>query len=256
VVSTTREARIAETFVELADALVDDFDVIDVLHILAERCVELLGVAAAGLMLADVHGNLHTVAASDEQARMLELFEVQNEQGPCLDCYRAGEPLANVDLRAAATRWPAFVPQALAAGFTTSSALPLRLRTNVVGALNLFRTGAMDEADLRLGRAMADAAAISILAYRTIRHGEQLGAQLQTALDSRIVIEQAKGVLAERWQIEMDEAFRRLRGHARSRNRLLSELARDVVSGDMLGAPADIGSGAEAGGDMTPLRTM
>jgi hypothetical protein len=233
VVSTTREARIAEIFVELADALVDDFDVIDVLHILAERCVELLDVKTAGLMLADVHGNLHTVAASDERARLLELFEIQNEQGPCLDCFRTGEPLANIDLRAAAERWPAFVPQALTAGFAGSSALPLRLRTDVVGALNLFHTGDLDEADLRLGQAMADAATISILAYRAIRQGELLGAQLQTALDSRVVIEQAKGVLAERWQLGMDEAFRRLRGYARSHNRLLSELARDVVSGEI-----------------------
>jgi hypothetical protein len=233
VVSTTREARIAETFVELADALVDDFDVIEVLHVLTERCVELLDVEAAGLMLADARGNLHTVAASDEQARLLELFEVQNEQGPCLDCYRTGEPLVNVDLAAARERWPGFVPQALAGGFGTSSALPLRLRANVIGALNLFRSGALEDADLRLGQAMADAATISVLAYRAIRQGELLGAQLQAALDSRVVIEQAKGVLAERRQIGMDEAFRRLRGYARSHNRLLSELARDVVNGDI-----------------------
>jgi hypothetical protein len=232
-VSTTREARIAETFVNLADTLVDDFDVIDVLHVLAERCVELLDVAAAGLMLADVHGNLHTVAASNEQARLLELFEVQNEQGPCLDCYRTGEPLVNVDLEGARGRWPGFVPRALSAGFVTSSALPLCLRTDVIGALNLFRAGDLDEADLRLGQAMADAATISILAYRAIRQSEQLGAELQAALDSRVVIEQAKGVLAERWQIGMNEAFQRLRANARSHNRLLSELARDVVSGEV-----------------------
>jgi hypothetical protein len=233
VVSTTREARIAETFVELADALVDDFDVIELLHVLAVRCVELLQITAAGLMLADVDGGLRTVAASDERSRLLELFGIQDEQGPCLDCYRSGEPLANADLHTAGKRWPGFAPRAVAAGFGTSSALPLRLRTEVVGALNLLHTSAIGESDLRLGQAMADAATISILAYRTIRRSELLGAQLQAALDSRVVIEQAKGVLAERSRIGMDEAFRRLRDYARSHNRHLSELAREIISGDL-----------------------
>jgi hypothetical protein len=253
VVSTTRETRIAETFVGLADTLVDDFDVIDVLHALAERCVELLDVAAAGLMLADLRGGLHTVAASDEQARLLELFEIQNEEGPCLDCYRGGQPLENIELRAAGERWPGFVPRALAGGFTNSSALPLRLRADVIGALNLFHVGPLDPADLRLGRALADAATISILAYRAIRHGEVVGAQLQTALDSRVVIEQAKGILAERWQIGMDEAFQRLRAHARSHNRLLLDVARDVVNGDAgVTSLLDVASGGGAGGPARP----
>ena len=230
-VSTTREARIAETFVELSDALVDDFDVIELLHVLAARCVELLDLDAAGLVMADVNGSLRTVAASDERTRALEQAEIQSGQGPCVDCFRSGEPLVNVDLRSARGRWPGFAPQAVAAGLGTSSVLPLRLRTNVVGALNLLRTGALDEADLRLAQAMAGAATISILAYRTIRRGELLGAQLQNALDSRVVIEQAKGVLAERSRIGVDEAFRRLREYARSHNRSLSDLAAEVVSG-------------------------
>ncbi len=229
--STTREARIAETFVELSDALVDDFDVVELLNVLAARCVELLDLTAAGLVMADANGSPRTVAASDERTRVLEQKGIQSGQGPCLDCYRTGAASANVDLREAGARWPGFAPQAMAAGFGSSTALPLRLRTNVVGALHLLGDGPLDKADLRLGQAMADAATISILAYRTIRRSELLGIQLQNALDSRIVIEQAKGVLAERARIGVDEAFRRLREYARSHSRSLSDLAGEVVSG-------------------------
>jgi hypothetical protein len=228
-----RERRLAETFVELADTLIDDFDVIDFLQVLAVRCVELLGVGAAGIMLAGQGGSLMTVAASDERARLLELFEIQNDEGPCRDCYRLGAAVVNVDLDGARERWPQFAPQAIAGGFRSANALPLRLRSQVVGSLNLFHadTGGLGGAELRLAQALADAATIGILQQRTIRRGEIVAGQLQSALTSRVVIEQAKGVLAERLQISIDVAFEMLRSAARSRNRLLSELARDVASG-------------------------
>jgi hypothetical protein len=228
-----REQRLAETFVELADTLIDDFDVIDFLQVLSARCVELLDVGAAGLLLADQGGSLVTVAASDERARLLELFEAQNDEGPCRDCYRLGAAVVNVDLESATDRWPRFAPQAIAEGFRSANALPLRLRNQVVGSLNLFHadTGGLDSAELRLAQALADAATIGILQQRTIRRGEVVAGQLQLALTSRIVIEQAKGVLAERLQISTDQAFEVLRGAARSRNLLLSDLARDVASG-------------------------
>jgi hypothetical protein len=228
-----REQRLAETFVELADTLVDDFDVIDFLQILAARCVELLDVAAAGIMLADPGGSLMTVAASDERARLLELFEIQNDEGPCRDCYRLGAAVVNVDLDGARERWPQFTPQAISGGFRSANALPLRLRSQVVGSLNLFHagTGGLGEAELRMAQALADAATIGIVHQRTIRRGEVVAGQLQLALTSRIVIEQAKGVLAERLRISPDNAFEVLRGAARSRNRLLSDLARDITSG-------------------------
>jgi hypothetical protein len=228
-----REQRLAETFVELADTLVDDFDVIDFLQVLAARCVELLEVGAAGIMLAAQGDSLVTVAASDEKARLLELFEIQNDEGPWRDCYRLGTPVVNVDLDGARKRWPLFAPQAIAAGFRSADALPLRLRSQVVGSLNLFQasTGGLDSAGLRMAQALADAATIGILQHRTVRRSEVAAAQLQGALTSRIVIEQAKGVLAERLQISADDAFEVLRGAARSRNLLLSELARDVASG-------------------------
>ena len=228
-----REQRLAETFVELADTLVDDFDVIDFLQILAARCVELLDVAAAGIMLADPGGSLMTVAASDERARLLELFEIQSDEGPCRDCYRLGAAVVNVDLEGARERWPQFTLQAISGGFRSANALPLRLRSQVVGSLNLFHagTGGLDGPELRMAQALADAATIGIVHQRTIRRGEVVAGQLQLALTSRIVIEQAKGVLAERLRISPDNAFEVLRGAARSRNRLLSDLARDIASG-------------------------
>jgi ANTAR domain/GAF domain len=230
VAAIDREQRLAETFVELADTLVADFDVIDFLQVVASRCVELL--AAAGLVLADAAGSLVTVAASDERARLLELFEIQNDEGPCRDCYRLEAAVVNVDLDGALESWPQFAPHAIAAGFGSANALPLRLRSQVIGSLNLFhsRPGGLGSEQLRLAQALADAATIGILQQRTIRHGEVVAGQLQAALTSRIVIEQAKGVLAERLQISTDDAFSVLRAAARSRNRLLSELAGDVAN--------------------------
>jgi hypothetical protein len=228
-----REQRLAETFVELADTLVDDFDVIDFLQVLAARCVELLDVAAAGIMLADQGGSLMTMAASDERARLLELFEIQNDEGPCRDCYRLGAAVINVSLDGALERWPQFAPQAATAGFRSANALPLRLRSQVIGSLNLFHASVdgLDSAGLRVAQALADAATIGILQQRARHSGEVVAGQLQAALTSRIVIEQAKGVLAERLRISTDSAFAVLRAAARSRNRLLSELAREVASG-------------------------
>jgi hypothetical protein len=228
-----REQHLAETFVELADTLVDDFDVIDFLQGLAARCVELLEVAAAGIVLADQGGSLRTVAASDERARLLELFEVQSDEGPCRDCYQLGAAVVNVDLEGARERWPLFAPRAIAGGFRSANALPLRLRSEVIGSLNLFHAGAggLDSAALRMAQALADTATIGILQQRTIRRAEVVTGQLQVALTSRIVIEQAKGVLAERLKISTDSAFGVLRAAARSRNRLLSDLAREVANG-------------------------
>jgi transcriptional regulator with GAF, ATPase, and Fis domain len=229
----TREHRLAETFVDLADTLVDEFDVIDLLQVLADRCVELLEVNAAGIMLADQDGSLVAAAASDEQARILGLLEAQNDEGPCRDCYQHGTPVTNVQLDRAADRWPHFTPRALAAGFHCANALPLRLRNQVIGSLNLFHAdrAGLDDAGLRVAQALADIATIGILQQRTIRRAEVVAVQLQAALTSRVMIEQAKGVLAERLKISTDDAFQVLRAAARSRNRLLSDLARDVTNG-------------------------
>jgi GAF domain-containing protein len=224
---------LSETFVELADTLVVGFDVIDFMHVLTDRSVQLLDVSAAGLLLADPRGELRVVAASSEQARLLELFQIQNDQGPCLDCFRSGEPVAAADLSAAQGRWPRFTPTARDAGFAAVQALPMRLREQIIGALNLFRAtpGPFDQAEMRIGQALADVATISLLNERSLRRSEILNEQLQTALNSRVTIEQAKGKLAERLQVDMDQAFNVLRGYARTRNLRLSELARAFVDG-------------------------
>ena len=227
----TREEQLYEAFVEAADTLVDDFDVIDFLHTLAERCVHLLGVDAAGLMLADQHGTLHATAASSESARLLELFELQTDAGPCLDAFHTGRAVVNADLHANHERWPRFAEAAEANGFVAVHALPLRLRDTVIGALNLFSAGSLSDADTRAGQALADVATIGILAQRNIHQAELLTIQLQTALHSRVTIEQAKGMLAERRQISVDDAFNLLRQYARSHNLRLSDLARDVAQG-------------------------
>jgi GAF domain-containing protein len=223
---------LSETFVELTDTMVADFDVIDFLHVLTSRSVELLDVSAAGLLLADPRGELRVVAASSEAARLLELFQLQNDQGPCLDCFRSGQPVATADL-GADERWPRFAAAAGQGGFRAVQALPMRLREQVIGALNLFRAdrGAFAPASVRVGQALADVATISLLHERGMRHSDILNEQLQAALNSRVIIEQAKGKLAERLGVDMDQAFALLRDRARASNRRLSDLARAFIDG-------------------------
>jgi len=226
------EVQLADVFVEMADTLVDDFDVIDFLHGLTERCVQLLGVSAAGLLLTDQRDALQVVAASSERTRLLELFQLQTDQGPCVDCFRTGQPVSVADL-SSADSWPRFTAAAAEVGFAAVHAVPMRLRAQVIGALNLFDTvpGPLDEGKLRIGQALADVATIGLLQQRAIHRRDILTEQLETALRSRILIEQAKGVLAERLHLDMAEAFTLLRNGARSRNRRLSDLAQAVVDG-------------------------
>jgi GAF domain-containing protein len=221
---------LSDTFVELTDTMVADFDIIDFLHVLTSRSAELLDVSAAGLLLADPRGELRVVAASTEAARLLELFQLQGDQGPCLDCFRSGQPVASADL-SADQRWPLFAAAAGQAGFCAVQAVPMRLRDQVIGALNLFRAtaGPFDAEAVHVGQALADVATISLLHERSMRRTDTLNEQLQTALNSRVIIEQAKGKLAERLGIDVDQAFALLRDQARSRNQRLSELARAFV---------------------------
>ena len=231
----TREDLLSETFVQLADSLVDDFDIIDLLTVLADRCVKILDTDAAGILLADPDGNLRVMAASNEQARLLELFQLQNDEGPCLEAYASGKPVINRDLRSAAALWPRFTAEALSAGFQSVYALPLRLRSNIVGALNLFRThsGPMPDADVKLAQALADVASIAILQDQAVRETEVRAGQLQHALDSRVAVEQAKGMLAERGHIDMPEAFQRMRSYARVNNQQLTAVAHQIIAGSL-----------------------
>jgi GAF domain-containing protein len=233
---------LSATFVELTDTMVDDFDIMDFLHVLTSRSVELLDVSAAGLLLADPRGELRVVAASSEAARLLELFQLQSDQGPCLDCFRSGQPASALDL-GTDQRWPQFAAAAREAGFSAVQALPMRLRDQVIGALNLFRAtpGALDADAVHVGQALADVATISLLNERNIRRSDTLNEQLQTALNSRVVIEQAKGKLAERFGIDVNLAFTLLREQARNSNQRLSDLARAFVDGTQT-MPVPVGS--------------
>lgn len=238
------QQRLAEVFVELADTLVDDFDVTDFLTTLTERCVELLGADAAGLMLADERGSLQLVASTTERARLLEVFELQTDEGPCLDCFASGEALTNVDLEESARRWPRFTEAAEATGFGNTHALPLRLRGRVIGALNLFtdRRRPLDDHDVVVGQAMADVATIGLLQERSLREQTVLSEQLQAALHSRIAVEQAKGVLAARSGVSVGDAFTAMRRYARGHGLALAAVSADVIDGtlaaDVVMAPA------------------
>ncbi len=223
---------LSETFVELTDTMVADFDVIDFLQVLTDRSAQLLDVSAAGLLLADHRGELRVVAASSEGARVLEVLQVELGEGPCLDCFRTGRAVTATDL-GTDRRWPRFADAAAQAGFAAVQALPMRLREQVIGALNLFRAapGEFDPENVRVGQALADVATIGLLHERNMRRRDTLNEQLQAALNSRVVIEQAKGKLAERLGLDMDQAFAVLREYARTRNLRLSELARAFIDG-------------------------
>jgi GAF domain-containing protein len=250
-----RELSLAETFVLLADTLVDDYDVVDLLHRLVACCVDLLGVSAAGLLLDDQRGNLAVMATSSEETRLLEIFQIQSNEGPCLDCVRGGAPVTSADLGADRSRWPLFVPVALQAGFRSVTAVPLRLRSQTIGGLNLFQAaaGPVPAADQLLAQALADVATIGILHERSHHESALVASQLQHALNSRVVIEQAKGVLAERDQVEMDVAFAALRGYAREHNRKLTDVAVGVADGSI--GPGAITARPTAGGTRAPRRS-
>ncbi|MCT2591438.1 GAF and ANTAR domain-containing protein [Streptomyces sp. N2-109] len=228
-----RERELAETFVQLADTLVDDYDVADLLHELVLRCVQLLDASAAGLLLSDQRGSLQVMASSTERTRLLELFQLQTQEGPCLDCFTSRQPVLVPDLTETAHRWPLFSEQARQEGYQSVHAFPLRLRDQTIGALNLFghEPGEMPADNQKIARALADVATIGILQERALRRSEVLTEQLQTALNSRVVIEQAKGVLAERGNVDVNTAFTALRGHARAHGLRLGATALDLVEG-------------------------
>ncbi|MFD2467551.1 GAF and ANTAR domain-containing protein [Amycolatopsis silviterrae] len=234
-VTSSSENELLRAFVEMADTLVDEYDVADLLHRLAKYCVTLLGASAAGLLLADQRGGLEVAASSDESSRTLELLQLQTEQGPCRDAYGSGEQVHVEDVTVEKARWPLFAPEAAAAGFRSVHALPLRLRRQVIGTLSLFGrdASALPGSALSVARALADIATIGILHERAVRRGEQLTEQLQHALNSRVVIEQAKGVLAHAGGLEMEVAFDRLRAYSRGHNARLSQVAEAVVRGEL-----------------------
>ena len=234
---TRTEGDVTRAFVALASSLASGHDVIELLAELTRDCARLLDVASAGLLLADERGVLHVMAASSERTRELEVFQVQREEGPCRDSYLRGEAISIPDLDAVAERWPQFVPAAREAGFASLHALPMRLGPAKLGTLGLFgtSTGALDVEDLGLGQALADVASVALVSDRAVSDRTAINEQLQTALNSRVVLEQAKGVLSQQGNLEMEQAFGALRRYARDHNLRLGELAQAVVSRQLPG---------------------
>jgi transcriptional regulator with GAF, ATPase, and Fis domain len=232
---SSSDRQVWQVFVQLADTLVADFDVIDFLHTLAQHCVDLLGVSACGILLADHTGRLNLVAASAERVRLLELSQSHTVEGPCVDAYRTRAPVSCPDLAAAGERWPDFVPAALSAGFAAVHALPMRLREQAVGAISLYsaQPAELGGQTAELGQALADVATIGILHERALHRQEAVTEQMEKALSSRITIEQAKGVLAERLHVTIEEAFTLMRAYARDQSLKLADTARAITTGEL-----------------------
>jgi len=228
----TRESRLSAAFIKLADTLVTEFDVVDLLHWLVEQCTDILDTQAGGLLLADLTGQLQLVASTSEEAELVEIFQLAAGEGPCLDCFRTGTPVTVGNIEADGGSWPTFSAEALKFGFRSIHATPLRLRGQIIGTMNLFsdHIGALVPEDIAVAQALADVSTIGILQERHIRSANVAGEQLQRALDSRILIEQAKGVLAATMKTTMNDAFAIMRTHARDRNLPLRQVADDVIA--------------------------
>jgi GAF domain-containing protein len=231
-----REQELLKAFIEFADTIVDEYDVVEFLHRLATRCVELVDASEAGIMLADRDGTLHYIASSSERMRLIELFELQHDEGPCLDAFRDGVAVHASLTGDAHTRWPHFGPHAQEVGFEWVSALPMRLRTEVIGALNLFSAspGPLSAEDQQVAQALADIATIGILQERALNDAQVVTTQLEGALESRVVIEQAKGIVAEHNHIDIDVAFEVLRAYARTHHSLLRHTAQQIIDGTLV----------------------
>lgn len=231
--TVTRESKLSAAFVKLADTLVTEFDVIDLLHLLVGQCTDILDTQAGGIMLADPTGQLQLAASTSEEAELVEIFQLAAGEGPCLDCFRTGAPVTVGNIEADGGPWPTFSTEALKFGFRSVHATPLRLRGQVIGTMNLFshHVGALVSEDIAVAQALADVATIGILQERHIRNVNVVAEQLQRALDSRILIEQAKGVLAATLNTTMNDAFALMRTYARDRNLPLRQVADDVITG-------------------------
>ncbi len=230
--SQEREPAVSAVFVALTSDLATGSDVVDVLSGLTASCAQLLDIASAGLLLADRRGALHVVAASSDATRVLEMFQLQIEQGPCVDCFLTKAPVSVGDLSQERERWPRFVDAAYRQGFVSVHAVPLRLRERALGSLGLFgaRAGELNEQDRALAQAFADVASVALVQDRVAADTNLVNDQLQAALHSRVVIEQAKGILAHQGELDMDQAFAALRRFSRDHNLRLTDVARTLVS--------------------------
>ena len=253
----SRERRVSAAFVALTDTLVSDFDIVDLMHTLISSCIDLLDTDAGALLIADSDGDLQLMASSSEDVDQIEVVQLGAESGPCSECFTSGEPITIGDIRADADQWPEFQRSALDKGYRSIHATPLHLRGRVIGVMGLFHseTGALGEMDIALAQSLTDVATIAILQDRGSREVSDLNRQLQGALDSRIVIEQAKGLLAQSLHVDLDRAFRVLRNHARSSNQRLHAVATEVVNRHLV-LTAEDGGAARVADARTKGRTQ
>ncbi len=228
--STARERRLIETFLALTDTLTGEFDTVDFLTMLAERSTDLLGVSATGVVLTDGRGGLSVAAGSFRRSELREVFAAATEAGPCRDCVDSDAPVSAADLRDT-DRWPRFRAAAAAAGFAAVHAVPMRSHERAIGAVTFLHDEPrrLDAADARLGQALADAATIGLLHEQAARRAETVAQQLRSTLQNRVILEQAKGVVAAQGDVSPADAFTILRAHALSQGLHLSDLARGVV---------------------------
>lgn len=230
-IDETREDLLIDTFATLADTLVADYDVVDLLQTLVESCASLFDITAAGILLADADGELEVVASTSEASRLVEVMQLSARAGPCVECFTTGTVVSLPDVEDSPPAWQRFRDSAREQGFAAVHAIPLRLRDTTIGALNLMSTvtGALGQQDMRAAQALADVATIGILQERTLRESNSVRDQLTNALSSRVLIEQAKGVIAHSRGVSMEEAFTLLRNHARSNRVMLSQVAQGLV---------------------------
>ncbi len=245
---TSRETRINNAFVKVADTLTTDFDIVDLLHTLVEECAQILNIEAGGLMLADAAGNLHLMTSTSESADLVEVMQLAAAGGPCIDCFETGLPVSVSDIQELGGRWPAFQKAALQQGFQSAHATPMKLRGQIIGTMNLFgnERREISARDVAVAQALADVATIGILQERLIREGHVIAEQLHAALDSRIVIEQAKGIIAQALSLDMPDAFSVLRTYARNNNFTIRSVA-EQVSDRILTADAMIAASRRPG---------
>jgi GAF domain-containing protein len=228
----SREQKVSSAFVTVADTLIDDYDMVDLLHTLVEVCADILDTDAGGLMLSSANGQLQLVASTSESADLVEILQLDAGEGPCVDCFRTGRSVTVGDIAESGSRWPAFREAALGQGFQSVHATPLRLRGTVLGAMNLFSStvGELNAADIAVAQALADVATIGIIQERSIRDSGILAEQLQRALQSRVLVEQAKGAVSQQASISPEEAFAALRKFARDNNLSLSKVCERVMA--------------------------
>ncbi|MFE0101295.1 GAF and ANTAR domain-containing protein [Streptomyces sp. NPDC059009] len=231
-----REQQLAEAFVGLADTLADDFDPVVLLDQLARHCVTLIGAAETGIMMATARGSLRTMAVSDDGAALFELFRLQADEGPCLDCYRTGEPVNATDLGESTDRWPQLAPLAVRAGYRAAHALPLRADHQVIGAVNLLleSPGGLPDAELRLAQALADVAALALIHYRPepVRPTDIL-TRVQSTLSAKAAVETATGMLAQHGDLGLAQAHQALRTYCRTNGGRLVDAAQALIRGDL-----------------------